>query len=262
MSGNSRARTVIQLLAAVLVTMAVSQPAGHAQARVTGTAEARSTVTEARNQDFDDGWRFALVNPAGITDPTGAYAHAADPGYDDSRWRQVDLPHDWSIEQDPTQADGTDSGTGYLPGGLGWYRKTFTLPHRLAGRRIGVEFDGVYMDSVVYFNGKQVAAHPYGYTGFQVDLTEEAHTDGTPNVLAVKVQNQLPSSRWYSGSGIYRDVHLIVTTRSTYGATASSSPPPTWPGPSRRATRTSTCAPTSPAGPRSSPRSRTRAAVR
>src|SRR4051794_8122461 len=211
MSGNSRARTVIQLLAAVLVTLAVSQPAGHAQARVTGTAEARSTVTEARNQDFDDGWRFALVNPAGITDPTGAYAHAADPGYDDSRWRQVDLPHDWSIEQDPTQADGTDSGTGYLPGGLGWYRKTFTLPHRLAGRRIGVEFDGVYMDSVVYFNGKQVAAHPYGYTGFQVDLTEEAHTDGTPNVLAVKVRNQLPSSRWYSGSGIYRDVHLIVT---------------------------------------------------
>ncbi|MDN3353781.1 glycoside hydrolase family 2 TIM barrel-domain containing protein [Actinomadura sp. DC4] len=206
MSGNFRAGSVLRSLAALLfVLAAIPAPALAAQA----APQARN---EARSLDFDDGWRFALVNPAGITDPTGAYAHAADPGYDDSAWRRVDLPHDWSIELDPTQADGTDSGTGYLPGGLGWYRKTFTLPSRMAGRQISAEFDGVYMDSVVYLNGRQVGAHPYGYTGFAVDLAG-AHTDGTPNVLAVKVQNQLPSSRWYSGSGIYRDVHLVVTDK-------------------------------------------------
>jgi beta-galactosidase len=168
----------------------------------------------ARSVELDKGWRFALVNPNGVTDPTGAYADAQDPAYDDSSWRSLDLPHDWSIELDPTNAPGTttNSGTGFLQGGLGWYRKTFTLPRSLAGKRISVEFDGIYMDSRVYFNGRLVGSHPYGYTGFAVDLTDEAHTDGsTPNVLAVEVRNQLPSSRWYSGSGIYRHVHLVVT---------------------------------------------------
>ncbi|MGQ5633544.1 MULTISPECIES: glycoside hydrolase family 2 TIM barrel-domain containing protein [unclassified Streptomyces] len=159
-----------------------------------------------------DGWRFALANPGGITDPTGAYAQAADPGYDDSAWRQVAVPHDWSIEQTPTTDHGTSGGTGFLPGGLGWYRLAFTLPKAYAGKRISVEFDGVYMDSYVYCNGTQAGRHPYGYTGFALDLTGLVHTDGTtPNVLAVKVQNQLPSSRWYSGSGIYRDARLVIT---------------------------------------------------
>ncbi|MEU0383360.1 glycoside hydrolase family 2 TIM barrel-domain containing protein [Streptomyces chartreusis] len=159
-----------------------------------------------------DGWRFALVNPGGITDPTGAYADAAQPGYDDSRWREVAVPHDWSIEQTPTTDHGTTSGTGFLPGGLGWYRLAFTLPPALAGKRISVEFDGVYMDSYVHCNGKEAGRHPYGYTGFAFDLTDLVHTDGTTeNVLAVKVQNQLPSSRWYSGSGIYREARLVIT---------------------------------------------------
>jgi beta-galactosidase len=163
-----------------------------------------------RSRDFDRGWKFALVNRTDITDPTGAYAHAADPGYDDGPWRSVDLPHDWSIELDPT-TEGTNSETGFLPGGLGWYRKTFTLPRSLAHKSVSLEFDGVYMDSVVFLNGKQVARHPYGYTGFAVDLAG-AHADGhTPNVVAVEVRNKLPSSRWYSGSGIYRNVHLVVT---------------------------------------------------
>jgi beta-galactosidase len=166
----------------------------------------------ARSSDFDSGWRFALVNSAGITDPTGAYAEAQAPTFDDSSWRKVDLPHDWSIELDPTPAGGTTSGTGFLPGGLGWYRKTFTLPRSASGKHVAVEFDGVYMDSRVYVNGQLAASHAYGYTGFEVDLTPYVHTDGrTPNVIAVKVQNQLPSSRWYSGSGIYRNVHLVVT---------------------------------------------------
>ncbi|MFI0941308.1 glycoside hydrolase family 2 TIM barrel-domain containing protein [Streptomyces sp. NPDC021020] len=165
-----------------------------------------------RSMDLSDGWRFALVNPAGVDDPTGAYAGAAEPGYDDSRWRAVAVPHDWSIELTPTTADNTSGGTGFLPGGLGWYRRTFTLPKSLAGRRISVEFDGVYMDSSVYVNGTLAGGHAYGYTGFAFDVTELLHTDGrTPNVLAVQVRNQLPSSRWYSGSGIYRHARLVVT---------------------------------------------------
>ena len=159
-----------------------------------------------------DGWRFALVNPGGITDPTGAYADAHLPGYDDSGWRETAVPHDWSIEQTPTTEHGTTSGTGFLPGGLGWYRLAFTLPPALAGKRVFVEFDGVYMDSTVYCNGKEAGRHPYGYTGFALDLTDQVHTDGTTeNVIAVEVRNRLPSSRWYSGSGIYREARLLIT---------------------------------------------------
>jgi beta-galactosidase len=175
-------------------------------------AAPRPSGAADRSVELADGWRFALVNPAGITDPTGAYADAADPGFDDSGWRQVAVPHDWSIELTPTTDSGTSGGTGFLPGGLGWYRNTFTLPSDLAGKRISVEFDGVYMDSSVYCNGVLAGSHPYGYTGFAFDLTSLLHTDGrTGNVIAVKVQNQLPSSRWYSGSGIYRRARLVVT---------------------------------------------------
>src|SRR5205823_6591142 len=107
---------------------------------------------------------------------------------------------------------GTDSGSGWRPGGLGWYRKAFTLAPSMTGKRISLEFDGVYEDSVIYVNGQQVGDHPYGYTGFSIDLTPWVKTDGiTNNVLAVKVQNKLPGTRWYSGSGIERNVHLIVT---------------------------------------------------
>src|SRR3954447_8704955 len=170
-----------------------------------------AAIAQPRSSSFDAGWRFALVNRTAATDPTGAYEQASDPSYDASAWRRVDLPHDWSIELLPQPTDGTTAGTGFFQGGLGWYRKTFSLPRSLRSKRISVEFDGVYMDSEVFFNGRHVAAHPYGYTGFAVDLTALAHTGGTPNVLAVKVRNQVPSSRWYSGSGIYRHVHLVVT---------------------------------------------------
>ena len=176
---------------------------------------------DTRDQDFDAGWKFALVNPTDITDPSGAYANAMSTTYDDSAWRNVDLPHDWSIELDPTTA-GTQGGTGYLQGGLGWYRKTFTLPAADASKQVSIEFDGVYMDSYVYLNGTLIGNHPFGYTHANYDLsaakaadgTALLHTDGTtPNVIAVKVQNKQPSSRWYSGSGIYRNVHLVVTDR-------------------------------------------------
>jgi beta-galactosidase/beta-glucuronidase len=178
-----------------------AEPAGRPAPAFTGRAT-----------DLGDGWRFALANPTGIADPTGQYADAANPDYDDSAWRTVDLPHDWSIELDPVQAPDTNGGTGFFHGGLGWYRKQLALPASLAGKRISIEFDGVYMDSAVYLNGALVGSHAYGYTGFSIDLTGLVHTDGTTaDVLAVKVQNQLPSSRWYSGSGIYRNVRLVVT---------------------------------------------------
>ncbi|MBT2416842.1 DUF4982 domain-containing protein [Streptomyces sp. ISL-22] len=175
-------------------------------------AEAAGAASGRRTVPLRDGWRFALVNPGGITDPTGAYAGAAQPGYDDSGWRAVAVPHDWSIEFAPTTEHGTTSGTGFFPGGLGWYRLAFTLPPALADKRISVEFDGVYMDAYVYCNGREAGRHPYGYTGFAFDLTDLVHTDGsTENVLAVKVHNRLPSSRWYSGSGIYREARIVVT---------------------------------------------------
>jgi beta-galactosidase len=180
-------------------------------ARAADTLSAIPSATQARSTNFGTAWKFALVNAADITDPTGAFANAPDPGFDDSGWRPVDLPHDWSIELLPVQQGSTSSGTGFFQGGLGWYRKTFTLPRSLAGKRISIEFDGVYSNASVYLNGQLLGTHPYAYTGFSFDLGA-AHTDGvTPNVLAVRAQNQLPSSRWYSGSGIYRNVHLVVT---------------------------------------------------
>src|SRR4051794_32802644 len=112
---------------------------------------ASSAAAVPRSSSFDANWRFALVNQNAATDPTGAYENAYQPDYDDSGWRSVTLPHDWSIELMPTTQD-TTAGIGYFPGGLGWYRKTFTLPRSLRGTRISLEFDGVYMDSDVYFN--------------------------------------------------------------------------------------------------------------
>src|SRR3954464_8894792 len=96
--------------------------------------------------DLTDGWRFVLANPDGVTDPDGRFADAANPAFDDSAWQGVDVPHDWSIELPPTQKGGTSRGSGFFRGGLGWYRKTFTLPPSLEGKRLSVEFDGVYSD--------------------------------------------------------------------------------------------------------------------
>ena len=189
------------------------RPADAAQARLTARAAAN------RITDFGQGWKFALVNPDGITDPTGAYANAMDPGFDDSGWRQLDVPHDWSIELAPVDNASTSSATGFLPGGLAWYRKHFTLPKSLAGQRISIEFDGVYRNSNVYLNGKLLGNHPYAYTGFSYDLTGLVHTDGvTEDVIAVSAADQQPSSRWYSGDGIFRNVYLVTTGAGPRGA--------------------------------------------
>lgn len=103
-----------------------------------------------------------------------------------------------------------EAESGYLPGGVGWYRKNFTLGEEAKGKRIRIDFDGVYMNATVYVNGKEVGTHPYGYTPFSFDITDYISYD-KENTIAVKVDHQTPSSRWYSGSGIYRSVNLTTT---------------------------------------------------
>jgi beta-galactosidase len=146
---------------------------------------------------FDLGWKFHLGDVSGAQGAT----------FDDSGWTSLDVPHDWSIALAFNQNSAATYEGGYLDGGLGWYRKTFTLPAESSTQRIIVQFDGVYMDSTIYLNGTQVYARPYGYSSFEIDVTANAKF-GASNVLAVKVNNQTPSSRWYSGSGIYRHTWL------------------------------------------------------
>jgi len=149
----------------------------------------------------DSGWKFFLG------DPSAAEA----PSFADASWRTVDLPHDWSIESPPDKDNPSGGGGGFFVGGVGWYRKTFRAPEDWKGKRVSVEFDGVYRDAAVYLNGRKLGTHPYGYTSFTFDLTPELNFSGV-NVLAVRVDNSAqPNSRWYSGSGIYRHVRVVVT---------------------------------------------------
>ncbi len=149
---------------------------------------------------FDEGWKFHLGDAAG----------ASEAAFDDRNWRSVDLPHDWSIELpfDPKLA----SGTGYLPGGYGWYRKSFRRPSPATGKRVSVLFDGVYMNSEVWINGHYLGKRPNGYVSFSYDLTPYLQPGAKQNVLAVKVDHSKHAdSRWYTGSGIYRHVWIMAT---------------------------------------------------
>lgn len=149
----------------------------------------------------DAGWKFILGDPSGAEASTFA----------DASWRSVDLPHDWSIESKPDKDNPSGSGGGFFPGGIGWYRKTFHAPAGWREKRVSIEFDGVYRDATVYLNGHKLGTHPYGYTSFTFDLTPELNFSSA-NVLAVRVDNSAqPNSRWYSGSGIYRHVRVVVT---------------------------------------------------
>ena len=160
-----------------------------------------AAATSARTiHDFDSDWRFSK----------GDFATAAMPGFDDAIWRQLNVPHDWSIEG-PFSADFA-CGTGFAPGGLGWYRKHFQLDDNAKNRRVTVEFDGVYDYSEVWINGTFVGARPYGYSSFAYDLTPYLKFGAKENVIAVRVDHsRFADSRWYSGSGIYRHVRLVVT---------------------------------------------------
>ena len=166
---------------------------------------AGTNFAQSRQLLFDGDWRFQLGGAQG----------AEAENFDDSKWRRLDLPHDWSIEDLP----GTGSpfnphaisqvNGGFTTGGTGWYRKIFTLQPAQKNKRFVIQFDGVYMNAEVWVNGQWVGNHPYGYTSFWFDVTNKVKPDGR-NVVAVKVRNEGENSRWYSGSGIYRHVWLLA----------------------------------------------------
>ncbi len=165
-----------------------------------------------REIPFNTGWKFSR----------GRIEGAQLPRFDDSGWRSVDLPHDYSIEDLADQVEDTTVGpfskesiggpsTGFAVGGTAWYRKHFQLEKADNGKTIQLLFDGVYMNSDVWINGIHLGNHPYGYTAFSYDLSPYLHAPGEVNVIAVEVKNEGANSRWYSGSGIYRNVTLIKT---------------------------------------------------
>ena len=164
----------------------------------------------AAPQGADDSPRHRLLADYGWTFTTGDVPGAEAAAFDDSGWREVDLPHDWSIEGPYDENAATTGRGGYLPTGVGWYRRAFTLPEAMSGRRVSIEFDGVFENSDVWVNGQHLGHRPYGYIGFAYDLTP--HLVEGENVVAVRVDNSnQPNSRWYTGSGIYRHVWLTVT---------------------------------------------------
>ena len=157
----------------------------------------------ARKQLFDFDWKFMLGDPS----------EASSAGFDDSGWRTLDLPHDWSVEGtiSPDAPMGNDGG--YFPAGIAWYRKTFEVPATSQDCKMGIYFEGVYMNSEVFINGHSLGVRPYGYSSFFYDMTPYLHFGGK-NVIAVRVDNSAQKNcRWYSGSGIYRHVWLTQTDK-------------------------------------------------
>jgi beta-galactosidase len=175
-----------------------------AAALVTTVATAAGPDTRSSRlvENFNHGWRFSL----------GCIEGASAIAFDDNSWRVLDVPHDWSIEGEFRKSNPATAGGGALPGGVGWYRKVFTLPASASGRLVSVEFDGVYCNSEVWINGHYLGKRPNGYISYRLDLTPWVTFGSKQNLIAVKVDNSAqPNSRWYSGSGIYRNVRLVVT---------------------------------------------------
>ncbi|WP_227718247.1 FG-GAP-like repeat-containing protein [Microbulbifer sp. Q7] len=168
---------------------------------VDGDSGRTTTATSAapRSVDFNFGWKFRLEDDETFRNP----------GYDDSQWRNLRLPHDWSIEHDFDPA--LNGATAYLPGGIGWYRKTFASPAHSQGKVTYLNFDGIYNHSEIWLNGTKVGGRINGYTPFTLDISEHLAPAGEDNVLAVRVdRSRYIDSRWYTGSGIYRNVKLVT----------------------------------------------------
>ncbi len=180
------------IIAFALLLMALAAPAA-----TTPPAPGRVTTP------FDAGWRFQKDEVAG----------AEQPAFNDAAWTMVDVPHDWVIAGTPEQNANSGRGGGYLPNGIGWYRKTFTLPAEDANRRIAIYFGGIMANSQVWINGFPLGQRPSGYASLYYDLTGHLNFGADkPNVLAVRADNSLqPASRYYTGGGIYRHVNLIAT---------------------------------------------------
>ena len=166
--------------------------------QVTKEKEKENQLLEERKQNFNKDWYFKL-NAQGDFSKKDVDVHD---------WSKLNLPHDWSIYFDFDHKSPARNEGGQLNGGTAWYRKTFTVDESAKDKDVRINFDGVYMDSKVYVNGKFVGHYPSGYNHFSYDITEFLNKDGSENTIAVQVTNKQPSSRWYSGSGIYRDVTL------------------------------------------------------
>ncbi len=163
-----------------------------------------TTNTARITKDFDESWHFHLGDIQG----------AENFNFIDSSWRELNLPHDWSIEGKFREDNPSGSGGAYLPDGIGWYRKSFTLPKSDKDKLVFIDFDGVYMNSKVWINGHLLGERPYGYISFRYELTPYLNYGDKKNVIAVRVDNsKQPNSRWYSGSGIYRNVWLVTTNK-------------------------------------------------
>ncbi len=179
----------------------------------TGCRSSNEQANAGRDTLFNTGWKFVRDSIVG----------AEQPRFNDSQWITVDLPHDYSIMDLPGD-DGPDQigpfsksspGGGRSPGnvlgGTGWYRKHFSLEKSDEGKTAVLQFDGVYMETEVWVNGKEAGVNKYGYSPFWFDITDLLNPTGESNVIAVKVDNTGRNTRWYSGSGIYRNVHLVLT---------------------------------------------------
>ncbi|SHJ58528.1 beta-galactosidase [Tangfeifania diversioriginum] len=151
---------------------------------------------------FTTDWKFTRSNSESFFSPD----------FDDSDWRVLNLPHDWSVEGEFSEEHPASPGGGALPGGIGWYRKTFQLPESDKNKLVFIDFDGIYQKGEVWINGHRLGMRPYGYSSVRYELTQHLNFGDEENVLAVKVDNsEQPNSRWYSGSGIYRNVWLVKT---------------------------------------------------
>lgn len=181
------------LISLVMCMMCIQVP-------VYGENDTNQSTNRTINMNRD--WKFYL----------GDLSNAQSIDYDDSTWQAVNVPHDFSISQDFTTSGEAESG--FLSGGTGWYRKSLVLDSTYVDKSLVLNFDGVYSDAYVYINGQGIGEHHYGYSSFAFDISDYVTCDGsTENIIAVKVMNNTPSSRWYSGSGIYRDVNLIVSDK-------------------------------------------------
>src|SRR5215472_16474802 len=184
---------------------AISSLSAVIMALLLSTASVAANPRPDKTVSFNQDWRFHL----------GDVPDAKEANFDDSQWRQLNLPHDWSIEGAFDEKNPAGTGGGALPGGTGWYRKTFTVPVSSTEKLVFIDFDGVYRNSEVWINGHYLGKRPYGYSSFEYELTPWLNLGATTNLIAVKVDNsQQPNSRWYSGSGIYRNVWLTTTSRA------------------------------------------------
>ena len=196
---NKRSRKILLLGLTVTVLFMLLINAHAAVTTTPAPLSGTDIYNGLRGKSFNEGWKFYK----------GDVNEGQNTAFNDSGWVNVTLPHDWSIFNAFSKHSAAGAGGGCLDGGIGWYRKTFTVPSDYKGKKVFIEFDGAYMNSQVWINGKSLGTRPYGYTSFEYDLTPYLVYGGS-NVIAVRLNNNQPTSRWYSGSGIYRNVWLTV----------------------------------------------------